>query len=129
MLMRRYALGGADERALQQKRLATGGGEAMDQGACLQSPAVLAGPLGYFLYRYFIQLGFLDGTRGAHLSLPARILVSLSGRRESLEFDRTLKPLAMPGAACRAGAAYGFRRPISNIALSSFRASASITQQ
>ena len=52
------------------------------------------GPVLYFLYRYFIQLGFLDGTEGAIYhglqGLWYRFLVD--GR--ILELDREIRPLA-----------------------------------
>ncbi len=42
------------------------------------------GAAGYFLYRYVLQLGFLDGKEGLDLSWPARVLVPLPRRREGL---------------------------------------------
>ncbi|MFT3997296.1 MAG: glycosyltransferase family 2 protein [Asticcacaulis sp.] len=51
------------------------------------------GPIGYFLYRYIFQLGFLDGKEGAIYhglqGLWYRFLVDA----KVLEFDRVLKPL------------------------------------
>jgi glycosyltransferase involved in cell wall biosynthesis len=60
------------------------------------------GPLGYFVYRYVFQLGFLDGTAGfvyhALQGFWYRFLVAAKAE----ELDRALKPLADSGARLNA---------------------------
>jgi glycosyltransferase involved in cell wall biosynthesis len=51
------------------------------------------GPLGYFLYRYFVQLGFLDGTEGLVYHFLQGFWYRLLVAVKVDEFDRILKPL------------------------------------
>jgi hypothetical protein len=56
------------------------------------------GPFGYFLARYFIQLGFLDGREGLIYHFLQGFWYRFLVGAKVLEFDRALKPLAGSGA-------------------------------
>ncbi|MBB4122706.1 glycosyltransferase family 2 protein [Martelella radicis] len=52
------------------------------------------GPLGYFLYRYFIQLGFLDGKEGLIYHFLQGFWYRFLVGAKALEFDRALGGIA-----------------------------------
>lgn len=52
-----------------------------------------AGPLGYFLYRYVVQLGFLDGREGLIYHLLQGFWYRFLVAAKIEEYDRTLRPL------------------------------------
>lgn len=58
-----------------------------------------AGPLGYFLYRYVAQLGFLDGREGLIYHFLQGFWYRFLVGAKVVEFDRALAPL--PDAAAR----------------------------
>lgn len=58
-----------------------------------------AGPLGYFLYRYVVQLGFLDGREGLIYHFLQGFWYRFLVGAKVVEFDRELAPL--PDAATR----------------------------
>lgn len=60
------------------------------------------GPLGYFLYRYFFQLGFLDGKPGLIYHFLQGFWYRFLVGAKVYEFDRTLAPC--PDAASRLAA-------------------------
>ncbi len=98
VLMRRYGLGAVDEALTRESASRQAAGKRWIKERVYNRAPVWLGPLGYFLYRYFIQLGILDGREGLIYhglqGLWYRFLVGA----KVVEFDRALRPLADPGA-------------------------------
>ncbi len=94
VLMKRYSLGEEDEALMRQSAsLQAAAKRWMKERVYNRAPFWL-GPLGYFLYRYFIQLGFLDGREGLVYHFLQGFWYRFLVGAKVLEFDRALHPLA-----------------------------------
>jgi glycosyltransferase involved in cell wall biosynthesis len=92
VLSRRYGLGLTEEALDAATGARAAGKRRLKQGVYERLPLWL-GPLAYFLYRYVIQLGFLDGREGLiyHALQGGWYRFLVAARVE--EFDRALRPL------------------------------------
>lgn len=94
VLMQRYGLGGADEALTRDSASRQAAAKRWLKERVYNRLPFWLGPLGYFLYRYFIQLGFLDGREGLVYHFLQGLWYRFLVGAKVLEFDRTLKPLA-----------------------------------
>lgn len=94
VLMRRYELvGGADEALTSDSASREAATKRWIKERVYNRLPFWLGPLGYFLYRYFVQLGFLDGREGLIYHFLQGFWYRFLVGAKVLEFDRTLKPL------------------------------------
>jgi hypothetical protein len=98
VVMRRYGLGGADESLTPERTSQQAAAKRWIKEHVYNQLPLGLGPLGYFLYRYFIQLGFLDGREGLIYHFLQGFWYRFLVGAKVLEFDRALKPLADSGA-------------------------------
>jgi hypothetical protein len=93
-LNQKYGLFARDEALDKRSASAAASGKRWLKEAIYNRLPFWVGPLGYILYRYFIQLGFLDGREGLiYHGLQGgwyRFLVAA----KIVEFDRVLAPLS-----------------------------------
>lgn len=93
-LNQKYGLFAREEALDQHSASAAASGKRWIKEAVYNRLPFWVGPLGYFLYRYIVQLGFLDGREGLiYHSLQGywyRFLVAA----KVLEFDRVIAPLS-----------------------------------
>lgn len=94
VLMRRYGLGGVDEALNRESASRQAAANRWIKERVYNRLPFWFGPLGYFLYRYFIQLGFLDGREGIIYHFLQGFWYRFLVGAKVLEFDRALKPLA-----------------------------------
>ncbi|MGD1037695.1 MAG: glycosyltransferase family 2 protein [Roseiarcus sp.] len=94
VLMRRYGLGGADEALTSDSASRQAAAKRWIKERVYNRLPFWLGPLGYFLCRYFIQLGFLDGREGLVYHFLQGFWYRFLVGAKALEFDRALKPLA-----------------------------------
>jgi glycosyltransferase involved in cell wall biosynthesis len=98
VLMRRYNLGGADEALTSESASRQAASKRWIKERLYNSLPFWLGPLGYFLFRYFFQLGFLDGREGLVYHFLQGFWYRFLVGAKVLEFDRVLKPLDDPDA-------------------------------
>ncbi len=96
VLMRRYGLGGADEALTRETASRQAAAKRWIKERIYNCLPFWLGPTSYFLYRYFIRLGFLDGREGLIYHFLQGCWYRFLVGAKVLEFDRTLKPLADP---------------------------------
>jgi glycosyltransferase involved in cell wall biosynthesis len=94
VLMRRYKLGGADEALTSESASRQAAAKRWIKERLYNNLPFWIGPLGYFLYRYFIQLGFLNGREGLIYHFLQGFWYRFLVGAKVFEFDRVLKPLA-----------------------------------
>jgi len=94
VLMRRYHLGGADEALTRRSASEEAAAKRWLKERVYNRLPFWLGPLGYFLYRYFIQLGFLDGREGLVYQVLQGFWYRFLVGAKVLECDRALSPLA-----------------------------------
>jgi glycosyltransferase involved in cell wall biosynthesis len=94
VLMRRYGLGDVDETLTRESASRQAAAKRWIKENFYNRLPFWLGPLGYFVYRYFIQLGFLDGREGLIYQFLQGFWYRFLVGAKVLEFDRALKPLA-----------------------------------
>jgi glycosyltransferase involved in cell wall biosynthesis len=94
VLMKRYSLGEEDEALMRQSASLQAAAKRWIKERVYNRAPLWLGPLGYFLYRYFIQLGFLDGREGLVYHFLQGFWYRFLVGAKVLEFDRALHPLA-----------------------------------
>ncbi len=94
VLMRRYGLGGADEALTRQSASGEAAGKRWIKERVYNRMPLWAGPLGYFLFRYFIQFGFLDGREGLVYHVLQGFWYRFLVAAKVDEFDRVVRPLS-----------------------------------
>jgi glycosyltransferase involved in cell wall biosynthesis len=94
VLMRRYRLGGGDEALTRGSVSGEAAARRWIKERVYNHLPFWFGSLGYFLYRYFIQLGFLDGREGLVYHVLQGFWYRFLVGAKVLEFDRVLSPLA-----------------------------------
>jgi glycosyltransferase involved in cell wall biosynthesis len=94
VLMKRYGLADEDEALSRRNASLQAAAKRRIKARLYNRLPFGLGPFAYFLYRYVLRLGFLDGAEGlAYHALQGfwyRLLVDA----KILEFDRALRPLA-----------------------------------
>jgi glycosyltransferase involved in cell wall biosynthesis len=95
--MRRYGLAAVDEALTCESDSRQAAKRWVKERVYNRLPFWL-GPLGYFLTRYFIQLGFLDGREGLIYHFLQAFWYRFLVGAKALELDRALKSLASSDA-------------------------------
>ncbi len=98
VLMRRYGLGGAGEALTCEGAPRQAAAKRWVKERVYNHLPFWLGPTGYFLIRYFIQLGFLDGREALMYHFLQGFWYRFLVGAKALEFDRALKPLASSDA-------------------------------
>ncbi len=93
VLMRRRHLGGADEALTGWSASGEAAAKRWIKERVYNRMPLWAGPLGYFLFRYFIQLGFLDGREGLVYHVLQGFWYRFLVAAKVDEFDRVVRPL------------------------------------
>jgi glycosyltransferase involved in cell wall biosynthesis len=92
VLIGRYGLGGADETLTRQSASGEAAAKRWIKERVYNRMPLWAGPLGYFLFRYFIQLGFLDGREGFVYHVLQGFWYRFLVAAKVDEFDRVVRP-------------------------------------
>ena len=93
LLMRRYGVGKIDEPLTRKSAARQVVAKRWIKERIYNRLPFWVGPLGYFCYRYFLQLGFLDGREGLIYNFLQGFWYRFLVGAKVLEFDRTLKLL------------------------------------
>lgn len=94
VLMRRRHLGGGDEALTRRSASGEAAAKRWIKERVYNRLPFWLGPFGYFLYRYFVQFGFLDGREGLVYHFLQGFWYRFLVGAKVLEFDRALSPLA-----------------------------------
>lgn len=93
ILNRRYGLSHFDDAVLERHGLSQVGFKRMIKEHIYNMLPTFSGPLFYFLYRYFIRLGFLDGKEGVVYHFLQGFWYRFLVEAKVMELDRELKKL------------------------------------
>lgn len=98
VLMKRYRLVGAEESLTRRSTSGEAAAKRRLKQRLYNHMPLWAGPLGYFLFRYFIQRGFLDGREGLVYHVLQGFWYRFLVAAKVDEFDRVVRPLPDRGS-------------------------------
>jgi glycosyltransferase involved in cell wall biosynthesis len=93
VLLKRYNLGGADEAPIALIGTPQAAAKRWIKERVYNRLPFWLGPFGYFLYRYFFQIGFFDGREGLIYHFLQGFWYRFLVAAKVLEYDRSLKAL------------------------------------